>query len=215
MALTTEAIIEQVHRIDFSAAGWVTADITKVIAHATVHMERFCRRELEHAASIALTLDQPDLGTEIRLWQTPITAITSVTEDGTLLVVTTDYRWYSDGKLVRVSGDFDLNWAQGRQKIVVDYAGGYQSSDPEWEALESVCSDIVARAFKQAATWAAAATTQATTAKRVRLEGEGEIEYSDAVTMAAVVSNMHLTDENKELLEFARRPLHRGAAPIL
>jgi len=73
----------------------------------------------------------------ISLRNLPIQSITSVTEDGDVLVEDTDYYVYEDtGELVRI----DQNWVKGRRKVEVSYIGGF-STVPE--DLKQWCNDMV------------------------------------------------------------------------
>lgn len=57
-------------------------------------------------------------------WRIPVTAITSVVEDGVTLA-TTDYQITGGGLLLRLSDDTPIDWSAG--KIVVVYTAGWSS----------------------------------------------------------------------------------------
>lgn len=86
------------------------------------------------------TLTRPGVWSDrLRLPERPVTAVNSVTLDGTALAVTDE--WYLDGdEIVRVAGD----WGGPEEVLVVDYDHGY-STIPG--VVKGVCLEMVARVW--------------------------------------------------------------------
>lgn len=83
-------------------------------------------------------------GAELPLpWRAPITAITSVVEDGETLTAT-DYQLTAGGMLQRVSDDAPMPWSTG--KVVVVYVAGFATLPPPPE-IEGKVIDQVAMAY--------------------------------------------------------------------
>lgn len=87
---------------------------------------RIGTRSLRHQTYTAMTLDSPgEKYLYLPAW--PVTAITSITEDGVTLVENTDfYVDYDAGILERISDTG--NWLEMRRAIVVTFAAGYAIS---------------------------------------------------------------------------------------
>jgi len=154
LALTTQAEIEK--RLQWDITAEPDSVVTSLIAAATAHMENEVGRKLESATYTAELHDPPDGAVFLKNW--PVTSITTVTVDGTA-VASSGYTFYSDGRLHRTSNSRDLSWNSSKRKAIsVTYAGGYLAGThtSELAHLGSICTEIVARAFRSGAASAAA-----------------------------------------------------------
>ena len=146
MALCVQQDIE--HRLQWKVTSDPDARVDTLTADAQAMIEGSIGRTVESAPRTQ-TLD-PDLPTLfLKYW--PVTAVASVTEDGT---ATTDFMFYEDGRLIKASDGIQTNWATPkRQSIDVVYTGGYLagSHDMELEHLGNLCAEVVARAFRSGA----------------------------------------------------------------
>lgn len=85
----------------------------------------------------------------IILQRTPVTAVTSVVEDGTTLVEDTDYELdYESGIMTRLYGDYETRW--NFRTLVVTYAGGYELLGTLPIAIERATITLV-KQFRSAA----------------------------------------------------------------
>jgi hypothetical protein len=119
----------------------------------------------------------------LRNW--PVTAITSVTEDGTVLVADDDYKFYSNGKVIRVApSGYQTVWkALKPQSITIVYEGGYLAGEDDYhdlalEHLGSLCAEVVARAFRKGAASAAIPAGSAGAVQSVSLAGSDTVTYA-------------------------------------
>lgn len=78
---------------------------------------------------------------ELALPQVPVTAVNSVTVDGTALAAD-DYNWWRVGLLVRTTGDWD-----GTVTVVYDH--GYPAGDPGLDLAREICLSTAARMWDQ------------------------------------------------------------------
>lgn len=202
MALTTIEDLEA-----HLGTTFVAPDIDRVtdewLPQAQATAEKWCQQPLEHATVTEIF--------EVDQWEQwyvtdrfPITAITSVTEDDTLLTVTDQYLSYEDGRLRRVNGVLDSSWSMYPNGVTVVYTAGYGTGAPS--PFDDVPPDLVlaivsiaADAVERAGVFALGTVP----VKQIQLEG------SDAVTYA-VDTDMRkpgeLTDAVKNLLSpYVRR----------
>jgi len=102
--------------------------LNSLIAGVTNEMQKWMGRSIVQATATAEKQDGHN-SDEIYLDHYPIIEVTSLTEGGTALVEDTDFEGIEqdleDGKLVRISGDDPVQWANGRRNIVVTYDYGY------------------------------------------------------------------------------------------
>ena len=117
------------------------ASALAAIASASAAIQNYCRQTISQVVSDALTLTVPECRRTILLPEQPVTAISSVVEDGTTLTVGDDYQWSQSGLLTRQGRD----WASGWQDVVVTYTHGYAVTP---EDLKSVCVQAAARAYR-------------------------------------------------------------------
>lgn len=176
--LATQTDIEHRLQVEFDVDPDPT--IADLIAAAQAHMEAYVGRALESAEyteqyegnQVAILLDH---------W--PVTDVTAVSVDGSPLTVATEVVWYSWGRLYRIGTDglalgYPRTWDSVKpQPVEVTYVAGYLAGthDGELKHLSSVCTEIVARAFRQAVDWVA---KPAGGVQAIALEGSDSITYA-------------------------------------
>jgi hypothetical protein len=158
------------------------ATVTALIADAQALIEAMVGRPLESATHTAI-LNGGRVAYFLRNW--PVTAVTSVTEDGVALVEDDDFKWFGNGKLIRVSASgFQILWKTHKlQAIEVEYVGGYLAGhddlhDIALEHLRSLCAEVVARAFRKGAANAAIPAGSAGAVQSVSLTGSDTVTYA-------------------------------------
>lgn len=176
MALTTQAEVEK--RLQWDITAEPDAVVTSLIAAATGLIEGEIGREVE---SDDYTESYDADMNPILLDHWPVTAVATVTEDGT---ATTDYVFYDDGRLFRTSNGYVSRWRTRKLKsISVTYTGGYLvgTHDSELAHIGSIATEVVARAFRSGA-------ASATAPAGVGLGGIASVSLagSDSVTYSAV-----------------------------
>ena len=176
------------------------AVITDLIERASAVVESYCNRTFEAESGLVETLDGEGHAI-LRLAKTPVTAITSIVEDTTTLIVADDFLWYPNGELVRGNGRNQLVWTFYRQAVVVTYDAGYVTLPTD---LSHTVATVVARWFQAGAAYAAA-PDNAGAVKKISLEGSDSIEYTDAVSDITAGGAMGLTESDWLLLNEFRR----------
>jgi hypothetical protein len=180
--------------------------VASLIADAQAMIEAEVGRPLESAARTE-TFDGRPWTLFLTYW--PVTSITSVTEDGTLLTVTTDYLFYERGKLIRVTNGYQNYWrAYKPQSLEVDYVGGYLAGthDKELEHLGSICAEVVARAFRKGAASAAIPPGTVGSIQSISLEGSDSVTYASDSGSASISADS--LSQFVYLEEDERRQLH-------
>lgn len=174
MALCTQADVEKKLQWDITAEP--DAVITSLIADAQAMIEGEMGRALESGSHID-TFNGREWSVFLTHW--PVTAVATVVEDGVTLTVDDDYRWYTSGKLVRVSGTSQIYWPSYLPaSLVVTYTGGYTAGSKELEHLGSICAEVVARAFRKGAANAAIPAGATGAIQSVSLEGSDSVTYA-------------------------------------
>ena len=209
--LCTQADVEKKLQWDITAEP--DPVVAALIADAQALIEAEVGRPLE-SATWTETFDGRPWSIYLSNW--PVTGITSVTEDGTVLTVTTDYLFYPRGKLIRVSNGYQRTWqAYKPQSLVVQYVAGYLAGthDSELEHLGSLCAEVVARAFRKGAASAAIPAGTTGSIQSISLEGSDSVTYSTdsgSSTIAAGGLNQFVyleADEIRQLhLDLYQRP---------
>lgn len=193
--LATQADFEMYGHLDVTAEP--DASIIARLESASARIESYCHRVF---ASGTVTNEVHDGGTAtLFLRQPPVESITTVVENSVTLAGT-DYMFYPDGRLVRVSAGYPypIGWYGLPQIVVVTYVGGF---DPIPADVRDTCVRMAARGFEygvafQSTPAGAGALTSIT------LEGSDAATY--AVTSETGVSGplgVQLTDEDKEALD--------------
>lgn len=176
MALCTQADVEK--RLQWDITAEPDAVVTMLIADAQALIETELGRPAESAAR-SETFDGYAWSLFLANW--PVSAITTVTEAGTVLTPTTDFLWYPNGKLIRVANGYQVWWrAYKPQSVVVAYTGGYLAGSKELEHLGSLCAEVVARAFRKGADNAAVPVGASGQIASVTLAGSDSVTYTDS-----------------------------------
>jgi hypothetical protein len=184
LALCDQLDVEQ--KLQWDITSEPDATVAALIADAQALIEAHVGRPLESATHTA-TLDGGRVAYFLRNW--PVTAVSSLSEDGVVLTVDDDFKFYPNGKLIRVSASgFQILWKTYKlAAIEVEYTGGYRPStaappgthDSELEHLGSVCAEVVARAFRLGAKNAAVPVSAgAGGVQSVTLDGRGTVSYA-------------------------------------
>ena len=209
--LTTQAAIESRLQIVFDAdPDPVIADL---IAAAQAHIEGYVGRPLESAEYVELYDGHTP---QIMLEHWPVTDVTAVSVDGTPLVVADEVRFWSWGRLMRRGLDgaaegFPQMWGSLQmQPVSVTYEAGYQAGthDSELAHLGSICTEMVARAFRQALDWV---ERPAGGVQSIALSGSDSVTYATGagggqVPAEALGSFLVLTQSDKDELAGYRSP---------
>lgn len=144
--LATQTDVEQRIQVDFG--NDTEPVIVTLLAAAQGQYERLAGRPLE-SDSYVETYDPPN-GTALWLRHTPVTAITSVTEDGTVLTVADDYYFNPFGRVQRVSAGLPSLWrSRTLQSIIVDYEAGFDDTHFLWDSMNDDVAWMVAAAFQR------------------------------------------------------------------
>ncbi len=117
------------------------ASAVAAIGAASAAIQNHCRQTISQVAADVLTLTVPAYRRTILLPEQPVTAVASIVEDGTTLVVGTDYQWTRSGILTRVG----RSWATGWQDVVITYTHGYATIPDD---LKDICVRAAARAYQ-------------------------------------------------------------------
>ena len=112
----------------------------RAIGEATAAIQNYCHQVLEAVAGETIILDCAG-GTRLFLPELPVTALTSVIEDGDLLVVDDDYKLGQHGILHRI----DTTWTVGIQIIEIIYSHGYAVIPDD---IVSIATRAASRAYQ-------------------------------------------------------------------
>ena len=169
MPLCTQDDVEKLLQIDFGANPDDT--VTQYIAQADALVTAYCGQSLESASGIEETLEAEQDQAYLVLGRFPVTAVASVVEDGTTLVVTDEYVWYEDGRLRRMYGDYAGSWSMLPNSIVVTYTAGYVTIPAD---VTLAAATLAADLFRQGAAFSAHGVNPV---KSVALSGSDTITY--------------------------------------
>ncbi len=118
--------------------------IQELITSVSTLFEGYCRRTLAQVASVN-TIYRTVSGQKVIVLDEWPNATPIITEDSTALVNNTDYEILDDRRLVRISGDSDIEWTAGG-KIDVTVHEGYATTPPD---LNLACREQTLFAFQQ------------------------------------------------------------------
>lgn len=166
--------------------------VTYLIENATQLIRDHCDQHLNQQDGHSETLDGSNAAW-LFLHETPVRAVTSVTEDGTALTEgeADDYLWYADGSLLRRG----TRWTHKPQAVTVVYDAGYVTVP---NSLRAVCAAMVARAF-QAGAAAMSGETDGERPKQSESEGPYSVTYAE-VTYNVAAAHLYVADEDREAL---------------
>jgi hypothetical protein len=181
LALCTQVEVERKLQWD------ITADPDSTVTQHIEDAQALIEAEIGRTVESAARTETFDGGLELYLRFWPVTAVASVTEDGTALTVNTEYMFYDSGKLIRVgSNGYQVPFKTSKkQSIVVSYTGGFlpghdAEHDMALEDLGSLCAEIVARAFRKGADSAALPAGVSGHVQSVSLTGSDTVTYATA-----------------------------------
>ena len=151
--LATQTDLEKTLQINFTSDTDAVAQY--LLENASAAITTYLDRDIEETVYTGEVYDGPTGSALLLLKSWPVTAIASITENGTLLVYGTDYIWYEDGRVIRIAGDTNVLslWSAGMQNVVVTYTAGYATVP---HAIRDVCARAAARAFEKGAAFASA-----------------------------------------------------------
>jgi hypothetical protein len=116
-----------------------SAQAQAMLDQATADMVEHMGRDVTVVSNDVVTLD--GVGDQLLLPVWPVTAVSAVTVDGVALSLPGDIQWYSDGRLLRLSGGLPQSWGFKRQSVVVTYSHG----EAVPAGLKGVCMARAAR----------------------------------------------------------------------
>lgn len=192
------ADIEAFLQVSITTAEEV-ASAERGLGEATAAIRNYCRQFISYVEDDPVTLDAPR-GAKLFLPELPVESVSEVIEDGTTLVVNTDYRLGANGILRRLKGNV---WkrsgdTEGWQNIDITYTHGYS---PIPDDIVTVCTRAAARAFQAGLR---AAGDDGVTGVSQKSLGDFSVGYtSESVaegTMGASAARMLLLSE-KDLLD--------------
>lgn len=208
MALCTQLDVEQ--KLQWNITAEPDTVVAALIADAQALIEAEVGRALESASRVE-TFDGGRWSIFLTHW--PVTAIATVVEDAVTLTVTTDFKFQTNGKLLRVSGGHQIYWKGSKpQSIVVTYTGGHVSGVTR-EHLGSLCAEVVARAFRKGAANAAVPAGAVGQISSVSLDGSDSVTYatdsgSSTTTAGGLNQFVYLEEDERRQLALPkyRRP---------
>jgi len=140
-------------------AAFLQRDLNTASAQQAVDLaSQAIRQEIAQDVDVATTTETLDGsgGPWLFLEQWPVTAVTSVTEKGVLLVVGADYRFTQRGAIGRWGGlgAFDIyradptgRWPVTHQGIVVVYTHGWLTTTKEYGTCKRITLQVAGRAY--------------------------------------------------------------------
>lgn len=213
MALCTQGDVEKFLQIDVSAEP--DAAVTMLIENAEALIKTYLDRDTLESAAVTETLDPPVMAHVLEFTEWPVTAVASLSEEGTALTENDDYMVLAKyGTAYRITASGVLkNWKYRKpQSIVTTYTAGYAASSRQLDALRDVCTRIVARCFQGAEAYANA-PAGASAIRSVGLAGSDNVSYKGSALKDALVDvtsvAVQLTDGDKAAL----MPYRRGWTP--
>lgn len=182
-----------------------TAQAEAAIRGASAAIQNYTRQTIELVEGEEVTLDVRAGTRRLFLPQLPVTAVASVVEDGTALVVTDDYRWSAGGVLYREVRP----WTSGVATVVVTYSHGYAPGaipDTIWD----VCRRAAARAYQAGLRASTVAGVPGVTGKTI---GDYQVAFgtdqaNGEPVLGASAAPILLRSEKEQLAEYR----HKGLA---
>jgi hypothetical protein len=143
-AFCTIQDIENLLQVTITPAQLAAA--SAAIADASAAIQNYCRQKLVYTVDESITLDIAHSRCDLQLPELPVVSVKSVTEDGTLLTATTDYKLGQHGIIYRVG----CLWLTGVQIVTVVYTHGYLSDAYTVypDDLVDVCARAASRRFQ-------------------------------------------------------------------
>ncbi len=125
--------------------------VVALIARAQEAVEGALGRKIESESGIVERHDGQRSAIFLTRW--PVTAITSISEDGNPALGTGDYFFYEGGVVYRLAGGFASSWRSWQQAgVTVTYTAGFPTTHVGFKALAGVVLALAGRMFEAAAT---------------------------------------------------------------
>ena len=204
MALCTQAELEIHMQISFGASP--EDAVTQFIESASALIEAAAGQPLTEA----VVTGELHSGGLPSLWtvRTPVDLgeMITVTEAGTTLVEDTEFQMTSTGQVIRLAGSLTAysRWAVGVENIAVTYTGGPVADGDTARLVRSICLEVVARAFKKAASWANS-PDMADFVSRIKLDTD-EAEFREEA-LGVIGTSIELLEEEMAQIAYVRRPV--------
>ena len=146
--LCTQADVEKYLNVTFGSSD-PTVDLYITVVSDTIAM--ICNNDFDAHSSVTEYHDgHGQYHSQIKLKNRPVTAVSTVEDDGDSLTVTTHFIWYDNGLLVRVSNGFENSktayWKEKRKGVKVIYNWGYSSVPND---IRHACAELVCRLLKR------------------------------------------------------------------
>lgn len=180
MALITQANIEAMLQVTFDNPADPT--VAQYIDEAQAIADAYCGQPLEDDGADVVETFEGIQGPYHFTQRHPLSAVSSVVENGNTLTHPDEYRWYTDGSMRRVAGQFDSEWSRLVDANVATYRAGYSLTigapvlAPPADLVRAITA-IAAGFFKVGAQYAAQG---AVPIKSVALDGSDTITYAVA-----------------------------------
>jgi hypothetical protein len=169
---------------------------SRAITEATAAIQNYCQQVLAAVANETITLDCHG-GARLFLPELPVTTLTSVTENGALLVKDTDYKLAQNGILHRLWQPWGYG-TDGIQMVKVVYSHGYAAIP---EDIVSIATRAASRAYQAGLR---AAETGAVTGVTATTLGDYSVTYGGGAAAEGVMGASAaplLLQSEKELLD--------------
>ena len=147
----------------------------RAIDEATMAIQNFCGQTIEQVEDDEYTFDVAAGMTKLFLPELPVTAVSSVVEDGTTLTADADYKLGLYGILHRIGRP----WKTGVQIVTVTYSHGYPSGHAKLETAKSICTRAAARAYQAGLRAAALSGVSGVQAQSI---GDYQVQYGAEVS---------------------------------
>lgn len=187
-----EVLLATPAQLQTATRGRINANdpyVYEALAAATWAIRSECGWHIGPVRSETLTVDGSG-GTLQLVPSLRVTAVTSVTDNGTLLTVDTDFDWSQNGVLERVSGE----WSRKRRGVVVTLTHGFDLSD---------IPDVVNLAI----TLAARTVTAKRAAGAVREQaGQSSVDIAKIGGFVSVAADATVLDHEKPVLRRYKIP---------
>lgn len=192
--LCDQADVEHRLQIDFTVDPEPV--VTALIAAAQGHIEREYGGPVEAADYV----DELHHGRgAILLRHVPVNAVTSISEDGTALVVVDDIVWYQSGIVERVADGLAHPWGTDKLTgVAVTYNAGYAPGDIPADIVD-VCAWMVVSAFRRGQAFAEQAGVES--------ESVGDYTVAYIESLADPADLVHMTDEQRDIVGYYRTPV--------
>lgn len=194
MAVTTQEDVGRLLQVTFGTPD--DPRVGEVIAAAQAAVEVGVGIPFDLTPSDITTLLDVRGDETIRLPRWPIRTVTSITEDGTVLVDGDDVVWYSDGNLVRLPGP----WPYGRKMVEVVYTAGWTDETEAPSELRWLVAGVAARLWQSGVAFA-----ENQGASGIVQETIGGYSATYGAFAQDVAAAMQLTDDERARCKAMRR----------